>query len=413
VWSLVALSSCIVLMTACTGSQTNVAGGAGQGPPPPPPVPTYTLVQTQTACQPIGPNEGGDPLRVAMDSARWPYGCVPLYTDDQRLNDGTGGYGPLAHAAPLQGSNYTDKSNFEVAIQYSPAVGIVVVDTLSGTQLPPTYQGLLLKAGVNCVFFRHDPGTPQPVGWHAYINQPVAGKCQAPTVATGAELPVNVFHSGGFATQDNYPAVGRFHEAVKQPGGQPVALIGFKCAAAYCFVQPSTSMMHSDHVGVTASLMTWEVHGWGDEQHVGVPLTPGANVHPQWTYNASILPAARIDTLKIAHFNNDTVFVAEIYLKEPPPPGSKYDTKWHLIASPGHNYIFLTHKTGMGDNVGWTGIIRHTMNSAPGAQWPLNIVRHDHSPLHVLGTARLAWSETDEDGWVRCDDGCCYLSGKS
>jgi hypothetical protein len=296
-----------------------------------------------------------------------------------------------------------------VLIQYSPAVGIVVVDTTTGTTLPPTYQGLLLKPGVNCVFLRHDAGLPQEVGWHAYINQPVAGMCHAPTVATGAELTVNVFHAGGFGTQENYPAVGRFHEAIKQPGSQPVALVGFKCAAAYCFVQPATSTIHSDHVGLSPSRMTWDVHGWGDEQHVGVPLTPGANVHPQWSYNASILPASRIDTLKIAHFDNDTVFVATIHLSEPPPSGSKYATKWHLIA--GDNYIFLTHKKGMADDAGWSGLIRHTMNPAPGAQWPLNVVRHNHAPLHVLGTARLAWSETDEDGWVRCDDGCCYLSG--
>src|SRR6478672_9858679 len=154
VWSLVPLSSCIVLMTACTGSQTNVAGGAGQGPPPPPPVPTYTLVQTQTACQPIGPNEGGDPLRVAMDSVRWPYGCVPLYTDDQRLNDGADGYGPLAHASPLPGDSYPSRTDFEVPIAQSIPVGVVVVDPNGGASLPKSYSDLHLGYGINCVFFR-------------------------------------------------------------------------------------------------------------------------------------------------------------------------------------------------------------------------------------------------------------------
>jgi len=78
----------------------------------------------------------------------------------------------------------------------------------------------------------------------------------------------------------------------------------------------------------------------------------------------------------------------------------------------GHNYIFLSHDQTKGKNDGWTGIVSENLTLRPGKFWDLKVVRMDHAPLHVLGTARLAWSETDEDGWVRCEEGCCYLSGK-
>jgi hypothetical protein len=117
-----------------------------------------------------------------------------------------------------------------------------------------------------------------------------------------------------------------------------------------------------------------------------------------------------LDTLKIQNFNNDTILVADIYLTTPPPPGSKYATKWHMAK--GDNYIFLKHDPAATRDVGWSGFLRHSLIHVPGDQFDLDVMRHDHSPLHVVGTARLAWSPTDEDGWVRCDEGCCYISGK-
>lgn len=392
-WFVVAFTSCLVLVMGC-------GGGPSTKGPVAVPVPSALTVQV---CAQVEPNEGGDTLRAMMLSVDWAAGCSPLYTDDQRFNDGQGGYGPLAHAAPLPGDAQSDLASFAVTVP----VGIVVVDTTSGATLPAPYHNLKLKPGTNCVFFRHDPG-PQVVGWHAYVNQPVSGVCQPPTT-TGSELPVNVFHSGPFGSPNDYPAVGRFHEALTQPGEQPVTLVGFKCAAAYCFVQPSASVIHSDHIGVIPGMVTWEVHGWGDEQHVGVPPGPSAPVKPQWTFNSSILPVRSLDTLKILHFNGDTILVADIYLKTPPPPGSKYVTQWHMAM--GHNYIFLKHDPAAARDVGWSGFLRHSLTSVPGDQFNLKVVRHDHTGLNVVGTARLAWSQTDEDGWVRCDAGCCYFSG--
>ena len=371
---------------------------------------TFTLAQTQATCNGLPASQGGDSLRAVMDSVRWPYGCVPLYTDDQRLNDGANGYGPLAHAAPLPGDSYTSVTDFNVPIDQSIPVGVVVIDPNGSATVPRSYQDLHLTFGVNCVFFNHDSGLPQQAGWHAYINHAVAGKCVAPTSARGTELPVSPFHVGAFGPEADYPAVGRFHEAVTA-AKQIVTQIGFKCAAATCFVRSAPAELKSDHVGLSPAHMTWEVHGWGDEQHVGIPPTPTAPVKPQWAFNSSILPVEGLGALTVADFNNDTVFVAEIYLRTAPPTGTKYETKWHL--KQGHNYLFLTHNASSGNNAGWTGIISQSLALVRGKFWELNVARHDHAPLHVLGTARLAWSETDEDGWVRCDDGCCYLSGKS
>jgi len=280
-------------------------------------------------CNGLPASQGGDSLVAAMDSVRWPYGCVPLYTDDQRLNDGADGYGPLAHASPLPGDSYPSRTDFEVPIAQSIPVGVVVVDPNGGASLPSSYSDLHLGYGINCVFFRHEMGMPQQVGWHAYINHAVGGKCQAPTSPVGTELPVSPFHLGAFGPQANYPAVGRFHEAVTPPPGKAKILtqIGFKCAAATCFVRSATADLKSDHVGLSPAHVTWEVHGWGDEQHVGVPPAPTAPVKPQWAFNSSILPVEGLGALTIPDFDNDTVLVAEIFLKTAPPTGSKYETK--------------------------------------------------------------------------------------
>ena len=416
-WLVTGLTVFGTLLTACTGNSfTVVSSPTGDAVAI---IPVFSPAQTQAACDQVGPALGGDTLKAIMTAANWAPGCIPLYTDDQRFNNGQGGYGPLAHVAPLPGDMLPTRTQFEVSVTNSILVGVVVVDDTTGVGLPSTYTGLHLTRGANCVFLRHNNGAEQTGGWHAYINQPVAGTCSAPNANT-PDLPVRVETASLFSASPDYPAVGRFHEA--KIGNQPVTLVGLKCAAGFCFIQPDVSNMQSDHIQVHPNARTWEVHGWGDEQHPGMPAAVGP-LQAQWSYNASIIPAPNLGNMKVKDFeNNDTALVAIIHLKTDPPGGSKYATKWHLEKGE-ENYIFLSHDSSKPKTDGWTGKIRHHFTPTLADkikknlfgidyEWELKVDRHDHTGVPILGTARFAWSETDEDDWARCDEGCCYVGVK-
>jgi hypothetical protein len=366
---------------------------------------------------------GGTRMNALMDTLKWAPGCIPMYTDDQRFHNGVDGkYGPLAHIAPLPSDTFSTMAKFNVPLTTAVLVGAVLVDTTDEAVLPTTYQSLGLTPGFNCVFLRHDAGTDDLTGWHAYVTKLVSvsstNYCPAPASEQG--LHVFPMQDAAFKDTSDYPLVGRFREAT-YAGHQSYPLLGFKCVAAFCLIGPGSAPDHphlSDHVGVHKNARTWQVFGWNDEQHVGLAAAAAGPIQPQWTWNGSIVAAAGLGKRTIADFSADSlVHVATVFLKTPPPRGSKYETKWRF--EKGENYIFLHHAPTSGPNDGWTGVVRHHFKptlldkalalAGKPYEFPVKVTRIDHSGVKVAGTVRFKWSETDEDGWARCDEGCCRI----
>jgi hypothetical protein len=377
---------------------------------------------TREVCLHLDFSAGGSRMAALMDTLKWPAGCIPMYTDDQRFHDGgSGQYGPLAHIAPLSSDTFSVVSKFDVTLANSILVGVVLVDTTDGAALPATYQALGLNPGFSCVFLRHEAGSSELSGWHAYVTKllsvSTSNYCPAPTAEQ--QLRVIPVQDANFRNASDYPLIGRFREAT-YAGHKGYPLLGLKCVAAFCLISPDLGADHphvSEHLGVHPGARNWQVFGWNDEQHPGRSAVAGGPIQSQWTWNASIIAAAGLGNLKVSDFSADTlVHVATVYLRSPPPKGSKYDTKWHW--GQGENHIFL-HHVGTDDNAGWSGVARQhfkptlldkllALFGTP-YEYPLKVTRTPHAGVTVEGTARFAWSDTDEDAWARCDAGCCRI----
>jgi hypothetical protein len=374
---------------------------------------------TTGVCQHIDATAGGKAMADMMDSISWLAGCIPLFTDDQRFHDGAGAYGPLAHITPAPGDSFSTTEKFDVPIDKSILVGLILVDAdASAGPLPATYQALNLSPGFSCVFFRHE-GPDPAAGWHAYVLPLTAVRstdfCPAPSVEQN--LRVIATQDKAFSGPGDYPMVGRFREATYAERNH-WPLFGLKCGAGFCLVSGDLAKAdpaQSEHIGVKP-LKTWQVVGWNDEQHVA--LGDGTtDAQPQWTFNASIIAVPDLAAMTIATFNAATVHVATVYLTQPPPRGSKYEKDWHY--EKGENFIFL-HHTGAVRDDGWSGLLRHhptptffdwLRKKTLGVpyEWPLKVRRTDHTGVKVVGTARFKWSPLDENDWARCDEGCCEI----
>ncbi len=356
-----------------------------------------------------------------MDSLKWVVGCIPMFTDDQRLFTRNKEFGPLAHILPAPGDGLKRIQDFDVPLEKSILVGLILVDT-NAAPLPDTYEALYLRPGFSCVYFNHTGEDPFD-GWHAYVTRLLAIRsvdyCAKPTVELRRQaLRVIPYHDSTFRSESDYPLIARFRETTSG-GRNHWPMFGLKCVAAFCIVSPDLGNANphkSEHVGFKKSVRTWQVFGWNDEQH---PAVGNGIAKAQWDFNASIIAVPNLGGLKIADFNKDTVHVATVYLKNAPPKKSKYDTLWHY--KQGENFILLHHDSAAGRDNGWSGVLRHSL--APPTmldkllamigfpyEWPLHVNRMDHSGVSVLGTARFKWSPNDDNDWARCDAGCCEVT---
>ena len=60
----------------------------------------YPPDSTAKICAQVDSTAGGAQLRALMDSLKWVVGCIPMFTDDQRLFTRSKEFGPLAHILP-------------------------------------------------------------------------------------------------------------------------------------------------------------------------------------------------------------------------------------------------------------------------------------------------------------------------
>jgi hypothetical protein len=379
-WSVLGLFVLAVAVYACTKS-------------PPKRVSSDTGT-ADTAHQPFS-------LDLLCNRLKWRTCPVWVTTDDQQLNDGLDNYGPVAFVAPspiLDSLHVAEDFNFQAAAKSGFAVAAVQIGegNVSGP-LPTSYTNLQLSWGLNCVYLNYDAVG----GWKAMLIKEPTGD-PVPCPRTRAMVPnlkvIRVVHSH-FNNDADVPAVARFHEGRDLTNvlkAQP--LIGVKCGNGWCIIAPP----NGDTVPFPrppggAAQRSWAVYGWNDAQHLALK-DPATN---KLVYGTNMLASIAVNPFLGTMKMDGAMQRAAAVFFVGNPEGTKYATKWGF--KKGLNMILL-QKKGPGS---WIAQTAPPGNSPP---HDLHVDWHQHTFLPPA-TARFRWDSTDEGLWVRCDAGCCRVSG--
>jgi len=349
------------------------------------------------------------PYLAQCASMSWTATCDdPIFTDDQAFRIDGGVYGPHTYIAPSPSLGaWTTETDFATP----RLVALVYVKAPAGTTLPAQYTSLRLSAGSNCVYLRY----VLPDSLLAYV-EPATAPC--PTSYTPDEtkalkaLPVsnpNPWNTGSHSAQAaNIPAVARFYEGQAGVAASPHTIPGFRCGDRWCLVQPlvAVTALGSLVAGEHADWRTWAINGWSDAQHVAEesptgPLKPGNS-------RVAILPDTDLASKTFAppapgDHPGDEQHVATIVFRG--QPSGVYDSVWHLRS--GKNHLFIWRDA----SGNWQGEIQNKRLGIITNHIPV-YVEQRHVGSNPPATARMRWSYDDEDYWVACSSGCCYVSGR-
>jgi hypothetical protein len=343
--------------------------------------------------------------RKALDSDPWDTWIIPEYQDRQRFEKPGNGspYDPVTCIVA--------RPRLNAVTDFSKGVTVAVIDVDTtdaanpGQRIAPkdlggSYKALNLWSGWNCLVIRYD-GTK----WAARMvpTDVNTRACVADFSKPANDVQITAVSDPNAGTND-YPPVARFVMDVNWKAG-----IGVRCGMAWCTIgippgqvknalQPAPGLGSSGHFHAS-------IPGWYDDQRLAV--TDAGNVPPiKPQMEASIIPHYNLGAFTIdKNFDVGRTPVASVYFSSD-PTGSKYDTIWSFKKSTdlaSENLIELQHDKTKGRDDGWTVYINGVLNTK------LHVVRHGHGGMVIPGTARWAWSETDETLWVRCDDGCCEV----
>lgn len=336
----------------------------------------------------------------------------PIFTDDQGLMDNSGQPGPHAYVAPADGLKMLRNAAAFTDLTY---VGFVWIkpDEIVGGTLPDNYLNLLLnptRDGVTCMYLRWNGKV-----FDAYMVAAAAVPCpDKPDVTDSQKLEVRAapnppnWASGSEEDQaDRIPPVARFHEGNKH-GVKGIPLIGIRCGGKWCMLLPrdhdvpaTVDTANLAHKGYKKNGKTWEVHGWHDVQHLSEPTT-APRKFTFTNHDASIVATESLGSYDwtvpvprhaaTIHFPND-------------PTGS-YAGLWHYLKGDNDLYVW---KDAAGK---WQGYIQNEKGPWYHKTTYIISVNVDqvHKGTNPPATARFRWSNQDEDVWVECETGCCYVS---
>lgn len=395
---------------------------------------------------------GGVATDSIMSKLGWLNYQIWEFNDEQRLNNGSNGYGPIAFIYASDALDGMTLATFNAAGSGGALVGLLLIQpnlksdaptrvaslfpvrriertgvaitpqavikaaaALNIPALPQTYRKLGASMGYNCIYLAHTGSDPM-AQWLGYVVPTrISGNPCPDAHVPVAPVPVKPARFGNFTDHKDYPPVARFHEGSLPGTGMRVPLFGLKCAAAWCYFLPA--MPGADTLprpfANPRNEVTYQVPGWQDFQHLAKRKAGGGpnDLIPDWGFSGAIVadPLLGIRTLgdySSAGTANSWIHVATIHTEGPPPTDTKYHTRWRLQA--GANEMYLRLETG-----GWNGILIVGNTGTAADTVPLSVYRTDHSPRHVPGTVRWRWVDQDEEVWVRCEEGCCKVAPAS
>jgi hypothetical protein len=319
-----------------------------------------------------------------LGSMHW---TIPEYHDEQRLLDGTGGFGPVVniYASPML-DGFTEEWQIEAQGTPGVLVAIVVVEPpAGGGTLPPTYDNLGLAVGINCLWLSHDPTAgPPPKGWKGHIAHATpADKCDRTALTKDLDVEDRIVSGFGHA---DYPPVGRFSET---NSGQP--LLVTKCLKGSCEFGP-VGFGSSKPPSGGGTGKEDRVRGWHDEQLLEEPGPGGPKPGPR----AVVIPMPKVNEHPESDFVGRWVQVAKIRIVDPLATTSKY---YAAGLRQGMNFLELQKFP-----TEWKARVRQGAGSA---QLLLSVTPELHYDAVVPGTARWRYTKADDGVWVPCGQQCC------
>ena len=353
-----------------------------------------------------GPHGFSPDFVAACAQMGWSSVCDdPVYTDDQKLRDDLGGYGPHAYITP----SVSLKTKKTIADFATPQlVGFVFVEPsqIAASGLPNTYKDLRLAGGVNCLFLQQTGGN-----FAAYVTNTSNCLTAVPNLAQPLSvqaIPNPSAFSGGSETDqaDRIPPVARFHEATKlRVEGAPI--LGLRCGSKWCLMMAPNSGLQEEqppHSGEHQDVRTWAIHGWSDAQHLALLTTGGPIVRSD--LRASIIPDPDLSThvwdanISADGHGGDGQFVATVRFKG--APVGRYLNNWHFKDGVNKLYVWRDPSGA------WKGEIQN--KSGLTTKYTKVYVDQRHVGTNPPWTARFRWDPNDEEIWVACAGGCCYVS---
>ncbi|MGH7523384.1 MAG: hypothetical protein ACREK8_03675, partial [Gemmatimonadales bacterium] len=210
--------------------------------------------------------------------------------------------------------------------------------------------------------------------------------------------------------------------------------IGLGCLTAWCEIGNKNlhlSKVYSDPGHPTNQRRVFEVKGWYDEEYLAVDDgTNSGTIVPSGVVG-TLVPDPDLATYSIANGDFDGQkwpTVATAYISEGP---SNYATKLNLrpalVTSGPANVIALCKgdatTCGVPSSVDNTACFAKSSDVWFGKPWYARIIsargdtayrcviRRPHDGVTIPGMARWHWKNDDQVGWIKCDAGCCEVTG--
>ncbi|MEO5567089.1 MAG: hypothetical protein ABIR92_01265 [Gemmatimonadaceae bacterium] len=358
-----------------------------------------------------GPAEGDRRINIPDSAVSWANWEIPEYQDRQRfMRQSDGQYGPIACVVAADGIERIPAAAFMEP--GGKLAAVIFVDGDPGGD--PSYGNLRLRGGYHCLFLKSNASTgsgfnqvrfdrtqsrgvggpPSVTTWASYIVPSIGRTCRPD--ATLALKGVRIGAPG--MSGGDIPGVARFIlDSTGIPG------IGIRCLDAWCVVGLSESTLPSVAHPIPAAgpeMVRRLVFGWYDDQVLAVPR-PGGTVGLGPLLRATIIPDHRLATYTMqGDFKNQWKHVAKVRFTG--VPVGKYATKWHFL--PNRDNTIQIRWVAPYSQDSWLVRINDTVRAELRVHWTPHT-----TAAFLASTARWAWKDVDEGGWIRCDIGCCEI----
>ena len=359
---------------------------------------------------------------------------VPEFNDCQRFSDSAGtSYGPLVGIFARQSLNEQIARMYQLAYKNEEkrAVSVAEIVDFDGpgySQLGISRQGY----GFNCLYMWISIEGSDTTR-NAYM-QPVRaeGACnvdRSPNRLPANAHPLKVYPRTPDAalTGNDYPEVARW-DWDRAAG---VEYISIGCLSAWCEIgaAPLTESPRytADPALPKAERRVLAVKGWYDEEVLAIDNGGGTLVPSHVT--GTLIPDAKLGDLHINNgdFHAKWPTVARAVLSA---SLTKYVHKLNLqpglVAGGPYNVIALCEGDAVACSVPKIDETACTAKSSDpwfGHPWYARIIsatgdtayrcviRRPHDHVNIPGMVRWRWNNKDQIGWIKCDAGCCEVTG--